>query len=117
MKRFASLLKAAADESRLRILFLLEDGDLCVCEIQEALGLAQSTVSRHLQVLEETGIVQSRRQGLWKYYRFCELPLPAAQALLAMVRQEARHLPEAAEMKEKLNAARNGAGCDQVAAI
>ena len=117
VKGFVNLLKAAADESRLRILFLLEEGELCVCEIQEVLGLAQSTVSRHLQILEEVGIIQSRRQGLWKYYRFRERPPPAAQLLLALVRQEARQLPEAAEMKEQLGAAQGCAGCGNVAAV
>ncbi len=117
MKGLVNLLKATADESRLRILFLLEEGERCVCEIQEALGLAQSTVSRHLQVLEEVGIIQSRRQGLWKYYRFRELPPPAAQLLLALVRQEARQLPEAAEMKERLGAVQGSAGCGRMAAV
>lgn len=117
MKGLVNLLKATADESRLRIVFLLEEGELCVCEIQEALGLAQSTVSRHLQVLEEVGIIQSRRQGLWKYYRFRERPSPAAQLLLALVRQEARQLPEAAGMKERLGAVRGGPGCGNVAAV
>ncbi|MDF1551452.1 MAG: metalloregulator ArsR/SmtB family transcription factor [Deferrisomatales bacterium] len=117
MKTLAGLLKSTADESRLRILFLLEAGELCVCDIQEVLGLAQSTVSRHLQVLEEAGLIQARRQGLWKYYRFCELPRPAAQALLGLVRQEGARLPEAAEVRVKLEAVATRGTCGAAVAV
>ncbi len=64
------IFKALADETRLRILTLLLDGELCVCELIAALELPQSTISRHLAYLRKCGWVQDRRQGVWMYYRF-----------------------------------------------
>lgn len=62
-------LKAFADRSRLRILKLLQRDELCVCQIAAILGLDQSTVSRHLAVLRNAGIVEDPREGRWTYYR------------------------------------------------
>ena len=69
MKNEAGIFKALADETRLRILLLLLDGELCVCELISALELPQSTVSRHLAYLKRTGWVCDRKQGVWMYYR------------------------------------------------
>lgn len=63
------LFKALGDETRLRIVALLSHGELCVCHLQEALGLAQPTVSRHLATLRAAGVVEQRRAGKWVYYR------------------------------------------------
>ncbi|MBE0618624.1 MAG: winged helix-turn-helix transcriptional regulator [Proteobacteria bacterium] len=95
------LLKALADDSRLRILWMLEGRELCVCEIQAVLGLAQSTVSRHLQVLEDAGFVVSSREGLWKNYRLHPSPTPVAQSLLATLRLTAAGDDEAAALRRK----------------
>lgn len=62
-------MKALSDSSRVRVLKLLQDGELCVCNIQSHLQLAQSTVSRHMKVLEDAGLVQRRRQGTWIMYK------------------------------------------------
>lgn len=61
--------KVLADETRLRILALLEQGELCVCDLVETLQLPQSTVSRHLALLKNGNWVTDRRQGVWMYYR------------------------------------------------
>jgi DNA-binding transcriptional ArsR family regulator len=61
--------KALADANRTRVLMFLGGGELCVCQIMEALQLAPSTVSRHLNVLHRAGLVESRKQGRWIYYR------------------------------------------------
>ena len=64
------LLKALADETRLRCLALIAaEGELCVCELTHALGIAQPKVSRHLGLLRTAGIVRDRREGLWIHYR------------------------------------------------
>ena len=63
-----SLLKAIGDRSRLRILKMLEPGELCVCQMTAVLGLGTSTVSQHLFILKSSGLVQERRQGRWTYY-------------------------------------------------
>ncbi|MHB8763009.1 MAG: ArsR/SmtB family transcription factor [Deferrisomatales bacterium] len=96
----ASLLKALADESRLRILWMVEERPLCVCEIQAVLGLAQSTVSRHLQILEDAGFLASERDGVWKNYRLSCAPAPLAQGLLAQVRLAAAGEGEARRVRE-----------------
>lgn len=68
MRIFIRLMKALSDPNRVRALKLLEKGELCVCEVQKTLGLAQSTVSRHMKLLEDAGLVKRRRQGGWIFY-------------------------------------------------
>ncbi len=71
----ARMLTALAEPTRLRILALLGSGDLCVCEIQRALRVAQPTVSRHLAYLRRAGLVTTRREGLWIHYeRAADVP-------------------------------------------
>jgi ArsR family transcriptional regulator len=62
------LFRALGDETRLRIVALLSHGELCVCHLESALDLNQSTASRHLGILRAAGIVDSRRDGTWVYY-------------------------------------------------
>jgi ArsR family transcriptional regulator len=69
MKKTAKIFKALADETRLRILALLGEGELCVCDLMIVLDLPQSTVSRHLATLRNAELVEDRRQGVWMYYR------------------------------------------------
>ena len=67
----ATLLKALADPTRLRLVSMLaarDGGEACVCELTEPLGLTQPTISHHLKVLRDAGLVGSERQGLWAYY-------------------------------------------------
>jgi len=66
------IFKAAADPCRLRILKLLKEGELCVCEIMTALKKPQSTTSHHLSILREAGLVKERRDGKWSYYRLAD---------------------------------------------
>jgi DNA-binding transcriptional ArsR family regulator len=66
------VIKAAADPCRLRILKLLKEGELCVCEIVTALDRRQSSTSHHLSVLREAGLVRERRDGKWSYYRLAD---------------------------------------------
>jgi DNA-binding transcriptional ArsR family regulator len=65
----AAALKAGGELSRLRILKVLEEGELCVCHLVELLDLAQPTVSRHLAVLRGAGLVTERKKGRWSWYR------------------------------------------------
>ena len=70
--RLAALLRTLADSGRLRILSLLQaqpDGEACVCHLTDHLGLSQPTVSHHLRVLFEAGLVDRERRGNWVYYR------------------------------------------------
>src|SRR4029450_3708197 len=70
------LFKALADEDRVRIVALLTHGELCVCHIEEALSTSQPTVSRHLATLRAAGVVESRRERNWVYYRLAAQPHP-----------------------------------------
>jgi ArsR family transcriptional regulator len=66
--RAAALFHALSDQTRLAILDMLRDGERCVCELQDALGAAQSRLSFHLRVLKDAGLVRDRREGRWSYY-------------------------------------------------
>jgi len=68
MRDLELALKAAGDPTRTRILKLLEDGGLCVCQVQAVLRLAPSTVSKHLAILRNAGLVEDRRDGKWTEY-------------------------------------------------
>lgn len=68
MRQLETALKAAADPTRTRILKLLEDRELCVCQIQSVLRLAPSTISKHLAILKASGLVDDRRAGRWVHY-------------------------------------------------
>ena len=61
-------MKALSDPNRVRVLKLLQRSELCVCEIQEFLQLAQSTVSKHMKTLEDAGLVERERRGSWIIY-------------------------------------------------
>ena len=69
VRSISRLFKALGDETRVRIIALLSHGELCVCHLEEALGLSQPNVSRQLSVLRAAGIVEPRRDGNWIYYR------------------------------------------------
>ncbi|HEX5820087.1 MAG TPA: metalloregulator ArsR/SmtB family transcription factor [Gemmatimonadales bacterium] len=64
----AALFHALSDETRLAVLEMLRGGERCVCELQDALGAAQSRLSFHLKVLKAAGLVTDRREGRWAYY-------------------------------------------------
>ena len=89
MKDMLSITKALADESRLRALMVLRHGELCVCQIIELLGLAPSTVSKHMSLLRQAGLVISRKEGRWIHYRLAgrEASAAAREALTFVTRQ------------------------------
>jgi ArsR family transcriptional regulator len=69
MNDLVNVFKALSDETRLRTLKLLEDGELCVCDIVTALDMVQPKVSFHLKILKDAGLVKDRKQGKWIHYR------------------------------------------------
>ena len=80
------MFKALGDDVRLRIVALLAHGELCVCHIEEALGLAQPNASRHLGILRAAGLVAHRRRDKWVYYRLAPQPnRDCARQLKALV--------------------------------
>ena len=78
MREFMAITKALADENRTRVVMFLRGGEMCVCQIVEMLGLAPSTVSKHLDILHQAGLVESRKEGRWIYYRLPEAGASAA---------------------------------------
>jgi ArsR family transcriptional regulator, arsenate/arsenite/antimonite-responsive transcriptional repressor len=103
LKQALRLTGALADGQRVRIVMMLRGGELCVCQIVALLALAPSTVSKHLSILSAAGLVDSRKDGRWAYYRLPQGPAGAAvRALLrwlcgaladdAAIRQDARKL-------------------------
>lgn len=72
LETFETVAKAVGDPTRVRILKLLEGGELCVCQITAVLDLATATISKHLALLKVAGLVQVRRDGKWAYYRLAE---------------------------------------------
>ena len=88
MKDVLNITKALADENRLRILMALQEGEICVCQITELVGLAMSTVSKHLSVLYQAGLVNARKEGRWMYYSLPGKGAPtAAREAVAWVRR------------------------------
>jgi ArsR family transcriptional regulator, arsenate/arsenite/antimonite-responsive transcriptional repressor len=69
MDKVLNMYKALSDETRLKILKILEQGELCVCDIVAALNMIQPNISFHLGVLKEAGFIKDRRQGKWIHYR------------------------------------------------
>ena len=82
----AAALKVLAEPARLRLLSLIQaqpDGEACVCHLTEPLGLSQPTVSHHLKVLLESGLVEREQRGSWAFFRVKPEPLAALRAILS----------------------------------
>lgn len=72
MKEFTKVMKAFSDPNRVKLLKILQHRVMCVCEIRAALGIAQPTVSKHLKILEDAGLVGRRKEGLWVNYHLAD---------------------------------------------
>src|SRR3954468_11606459 len=98
-----SLFKALADDTRLRILGLLLTGEVCVCDIHESLKIPQSKASRHLAYLRRSGLVETRRSGLWIHYRLGRLADPVLMGIVDAVRHALAHLEVVRKDAERLH--------------
>jgi ArsR family transcriptional regulator len=85
LRPLSRLFRALGDETRLRIVALLAHGELCVCHVEQALDLSQPNASRQLGVLRAAGVVDSRRDGTWVYYRIAAQEHEAVQQVLALL--------------------------------
>ena len=86
-EQIVPLLRALADPVRLRLMSLVAShpgGEACVCDLTEAFDLSQPTISHHLKVLREAGVITSERRGTWVYYRLLPTALERMAALLSM---------------------------------
>src|SRR4029079_9610022 len=77
-----TVFKALADKTRLRILALLGNNEVCVCHMHDSLGLPQPTVSRHLAYLRRTGLVEARRDGVWMHYQVSRALSPLVRGIV-----------------------------------
>ena len=103
MRDFIKVMKALSDPNRLKMIKLLQRRVLCVCEIQEAMGLAQSTASKHLKILEEAGLITHSREGLWVNYRLADGDRnPYAASLLGNLRHWLEEDPEVKALVSRL---------------
>lgn len=82
VRPLSRLFRALGDETRMRIIALLVHGELCVCHVESALGLNQPNCSRQLGILKSAGIVDSRRDGTWVYYRITEQETASVTSVL-----------------------------------
>jgi len=108
-----SVFKALADENRIRILNLLKNGELCVCDIEAILGIKQSNASRHLNRLKIAGIITSEKKSQWVYYRLNDPILLRFPFLSIVVNDEIEKIDICKDdlaLLEKLKA--SGRSCD-----
>jgi ArsR family transcriptional regulator len=94
------LFRALADPTRLRLLNLIADREICVCYLVEILRISQPKVSRHLAYLRRAGIVASRREGKWMHYR---LRMPADEGTAAVLREVLRRLGAIPAMRREVS--------------
>jgi ArsR family transcriptional regulator, arsenate/arsenite/antimonite-responsive transcriptional repressor len=94
------LFRALADPTRLRLLNLIADREICVCYFVEILRISQPKVSRHLAYLRRAGIVASRREGKWMHYR---LVAPKDEAAASILRETLTHLKKKPEMRHDIS--------------
>lgn len=95
MQELIRVMKALSDPNRVKIVKILQARSMCVCEIQAAIGIAQPTVSSHLKVLEEAGLVSSRKDGLWvNYFPTDGSGSPYAATLLGTLKHWLKDDPE-----------------------
>jgi DNA-binding transcriptional ArsR family regulator len=103
VQRHVAINKALGDESRLRTLMALRQGDLCLCQLIDLLGLAPSTVSKHVSVLQQAGLVEQRKEGRWHFYSLAGKKASAeVEKALEWARQSLRDDPVILADVEKL---------------
>ena len=102
MRSFIHVMKALSDPNRVTIIKILGKKELCVCEITAVLGLAQSTVSKHLKILEEAGLVEYQKDGLWVNYFLADgRHSPYAASILGNIKHWLNDDPQVADLIKK----------------
>ncbi len=98
MEDILAIATALSDRTRLRLLLSLRDCELCVCQLVEFIGLADSTVSRHMSILKSAGLVDARKSGRWVYYKLSKTATrSASQKILDIVLRSAVDDPQVAQ--------------------
>jgi ArsR family transcriptional regulator len=105
------MFRAFSDRTRLRILHLLLEGEMCVGDLVKVLQVPQPTASRHLAYLRRVGLVINRKNGLWKFYRLAPARSPFHRNLVKCLQSCFRDVPELASDAERAAKIRESGGC------
>lgn len=120
MKQLVQIARALSEPNRIRILKAVCGGELCVCELGDALKLTQSTLSTHLQVIRRAGLVSVRREGRWSYYRLSESGDRFLSAIFGLcgpsLANDGRLTSDGRQLRRLLNQRANGS-CNPVPAL
>lgn len=111
MEQLAQFFKALSDETRLRIMMLLTQGELCVCDLMFVLDEPQSKVSRHLAYLKHSGLTNSKRAGVWMHYSLKEPADDVLRAQVNFLKEKFSDLPQFHTDREKLLELKKQGGC------
>ena len=111
MEQLAQFFRALSEETRIRIMMLLTQGELCVCDLMFVLEEPQSKVSRHLAYLKHSGLTNSRRAGVWMHYWLKEPVDDVYRAQLDFLKKQLSHLPQFRMDREKLLELKKQGGC------
>jgi len=114
MRDLAKAFKALSDETRIRMLKLLFEGELCVCEIMQVLEISQSRASRNLGILREAGLLKDRRDGQWVHYSLSKESVTSYAPLLELLNQSLNQdetiLKDKEKFKEVVKLGKQGCG-------
>jgi ArsR family transcriptional regulator len=111
MEQLAQFFKALSDETRLRIMMLLTQGELCVCDLMLVLDEPQSKVSRHLAYLKHSGLTKSKRAGVWMHYSLKEPTDEVHRAQLDFLNGQLSHIAQIREDRKKLSEIKRQGSC------
>jgi ArsR family transcriptional regulator len=114
MNELVAIFKALSDETRLRIVKLLEKGELCVCDVVAALDIVQPKASFHLGVLKEAGLIKDRKQGKWIHYSLNETDLFKRMLMVSVCEKaDGTTITQDHKRLERfLKSKKSGPGCD-----
>ena len=114
MEELSTIFKALSDETRLRIVKLLEKGELCVCDIVSALDIVQPKASFHLSVLKEAGLIKDRKQGKWIHYSLNEADLFKRMLMVSVCQKADGSLitEDKRRLERFLKTKKSGPGCE-----
>ncbi len=115
MEQLVQFFKALSDETRLRIMMLLTQGELCVCDLMFVLDEPQSKVSRHLTYLKLSGLTNSKRAGVWMHYSLKEPVDDLHRAQLSFLKEKLSHLHQFRADRDRLLELKKRGGCKAMA--
>jgi ArsR family transcriptional regulator len=112
MRDLTSIGQAIVDPTRVRVIAALRYGELCVCELVDALEISQSTLSTHLQVLRQTGVVNTKKEGRWIYYSLTDQKRGLIEAIFSQIQPQSDSDPrlrrDSKRIAERLSIRDNG---------